>query len=716
MGKKLNFIAWIMVIAGLALAFKNTDNIWIVGDQNPAVDKVIEMGTGRIKYNGSAGQLQFSNDSGGIFKAIGSGGGGGTGGVNVLLNPNAETETTDNWTASGGAFAVGKAGDAGFAAADIGFDIFSFSWDAPGTAETLTSDQVAVPAGLFGKSCLARLQYKGGDVSQFVRVIDGGLDTLIEANLESGSGYQIIDLPFTCPSTGTFALQLDSDGATDPDVVFLDNLSLGENFLVGRVSQAVFVGSAKFEVANCAWTNITSSFSSYPVDADCVPTLKGDVVAATTTIPGARVLNASPGNYYIEVHLTAKGALDAGNTHAYQLNVDGSNVDRLKIDHDIDPTSKSDRLVLGGQVVKLSGGDLIIEILGAASSASFDNQLIGDNNSNTTIYVWRYPSDSDIAYSPDILNWRVSANISSSANEFPTGTSNVSAYTMMDAPDATMVNNSEGTIIAEIPCTGGNPSVGSTCSSGNERNGISFNLPRAGVTKVCVSFAHRLSMDQGEQVQTTFEIHEGDNTTGTTIQDGEERITHVFDAIPLSVGSYEQTRPFKVCGLFSMPTSGKKSFYLKYEQEVLNGPSNSNFVVAVPSGAFGEPDIHWEAWPVDQHVPNPVIVDNVTTEAEGGIKIVAGEFDKGAGNCSTVQETGDWIATSAHISAGRCNITMPSGIFPTRPMCTCTLTDHSADGMCVFLDITTTTIEVLMVDGSNNPINEPFDLICVGIK
>lgn len=64
------FFTTIVLIAMLLIAAKITDNILRIGDNNPAVDKIIDLSDGIIKWNASANKLQFSNDAGGGFDDI----------------------------------------------------------------------------------------------------------------------------------------------------------------------------------------------------------------------------------------------------------------------------------------------------------------------------------------------------------------------------------------------------------------------------------------------------------------------------------------------------------------------------------------------------------------------------------------------------------------------------------------------------------------------
>lgn len=173
-------------------------------------------------YPKSDGKL-YKMASDGAETAIGSGSGSGGSGINVLENADWETNSND-WTASGGTYTRTTT------AANVGFGSGAASWDASG-AQTLTSDQVSVPVGLYGQSCLGRVYVKGGDSNLTLRAIDGSSNVIdsTSTTLSTYSSYQPVSVSFVCPSSGTFALQVVA--GADAAIAYFDNAHLGSNFL-----------------------------------------------------------------------------------------------------------------------------------------------------------------------------------------------------------------------------------------------------------------------------------------------------------------------------------------------------------------------------------------------------------------------------------------------------------------------------------------------------
>lgn len=206
----------------------NGNNLTI-GDGTTA-SKVLKFNTGgspaSIRYNNSTSKIEFSNDNA-VFKAIGSGGGGGSGGIELLDNPGFEDGHNVNWTNSGGTFAAVTSGS------NLLFDLKSATFTASGSGQYIRSTAVAIPAGLYGGACLARIMYKGGDANWKLQVVDG-TGTLVVADtknvelvLKANSGTNAVpaEIGFTCPSSGSISLQLISTAAAAQ--IYLDNTHLG---------------------------------------------------------------------------------------------------------------------------------------------------------------------------------------------------------------------------------------------------------------------------------------------------------------------------------------------------------------------------------------------------------------------------------------------------------------------------------------------------------
>jgi hypothetical protein len=135
-------------------------------------------------------------------------------------NPGFESLRTF-WTASAGSFTTTTT------ASSVGFGSVAGCWDASATSQTLTSTQVTVPPALFGRSCRASLYWKGGSSLLTLKAIDGSLSTLGSVALSVAANYALADVAFTCPTSGTMAVQIASTG--DAPIACFDGVQLSEN-------------------------------------------------------------------------------------------------------------------------------------------------------------------------------------------------------------------------------------------------------------------------------------------------------------------------------------------------------------------------------------------------------------------------------------------------------------------------------------------------------
>lgn len=205
--KKKNILFWALAfISAVALAGVDRSNTFTLGNGSSSNKQiVVDKGSGstnpKIKWNNTNSRFEFTND-GTNFSAFGSGSGG-SAGINLLTNGDFEQGTTE-WTASAGSFAVTTT------AANVGGGLQSGSWTPAASTNTLTTDQKTILAGLYGRSCLAKVIYKktANNADHTLYVIDGSSNTLGSATLTVASTYTQATIPFVCPTSGTAAVRI----------------------------------------------------------------------------------------------------------------------------------------------------------------------------------------------------------------------------------------------------------------------------------------------------------------------------------------------------------------------------------------------------------------------------------------------------------------------------------------------------------------------------
>lgn len=607
---------------------------------------------GQFKVDESDGNLKQCKS--GAWSVV-AGTGGGSTGINIIENPDAESGTA-NWTNSGsGTFATTTT------AADVYFGTRSFSWDAAAASDTLTSDAVTIPAGLFGANCAAEIYYKGGDTNIKLQAYDGS-NVLAETTLSAATTYTAAYVTFICPSSGSLSIRLIA--SADAAIMYFDKAHLGTNERLSQISQAQFVGSAYFATtADCHWQRANSALGAFTANSACPgPTIdKANLGSWQTTdanLPKWTINDLPPGLY--KVTITGFSAIAGGTTTNASLAVnDGTNT----------------RGIAGGTTTNLvnpqgftvvawfeytTAGNRSFELYGASTTNSI---AVGNSTGNqrTTLTLERFPLSSQTAYTPDIANWRIDATISGA--DIDLGTGDTSSYVAGNNSGLTLTQRT-GSASVGISCSSTNDnSVGSTtCSAGNEELGVVTNLPRAGTVEICSSFGHRMVTSTSGAISCAFQWVRTANGSQTPVEEGGDRVPSA-----LGTASTNLINPIKVCGIFNVSSAAKHTFRLMYECDN-TATVTTNSIVGDASATVGQSDIHVTARYIDQNEPHPNILNTVTSTSSGGVKVVSA-FITNSGTPTVTSEDGDWINSLTDNGAGDVTVSFVSGTFLATPNC-----------------------------------------------
>jgi hypothetical protein len=181
-------------------------------------------------------------------------------------------------------------------------------------------------------------------------------------------------------------------------------------------------------------------------------------------------------------------------------------------------------------------------------------------------------------------SWFVHAYIDAASN-ISLGFIDVSSWTGVTASNLVMtVESAKGSLNAEIPCSGTNPSTGLTCSAGDEGLGVVFTVPYAPVSvEVCAFFNHRILGDNktGSLVN-FFELVETPNDSQTILQEGNSYIEHSLGGQALSNIHGSQ---IKLCTPFYFSTTGKKTIRLFHQVDATGATWDENAILVNSSVA-----------------------------------------------------------------------------------------------------------------------------------
>jgi len=630
---------------------------------------------------------------------------------NNITNPGGENGLV-GWSETGGGTMASES-----TAANIADGSKSVSFDAAANGDKLDSPAMTVPPGLYNRNCLAKVMYKGGDTNLKINVSDG-TNTLNSVTLVAATTYKRETLSFICPSSGTINVEVEA--TANAAIIYVDDVVIGENYLVGQVSQAELVAHIVYPAtASCLPALDNANFATLPAVAACpAPTVIQSTQTVNTTDNDKLDIvfdSLTTGTYHVTAYTTVSHAA-ASNvgmrivSSSGAANGRGCSLIATAASSDFQFICSYTETITVAKAVTWS-----IQLAETAAGAvTALNDTGGVNGSRETEWVVeRYPLSSQTVFTPDVAAWTGDWNIGGANGDL--GTAAQTAYTPIGNSLFDLVTN-PGSLPANITCNSTNPSTGSNCDVGTELIGVEFNVPRAGKIEVCMEFGHAIVLDQNETLSSIFQIVERQTNDQTVIiQEGKSRVSSQARHNDGAANTSQWGHPINICGTFDITSSGPHAFGLYYEQS-LSGLPNTNIVLGDRAGTEGQRDIHITARPLDSNAPMPVIVNSVATTSAGSVHLVSA-FITNAGSCVVTTEDGDWInGTPTHV-AGKCTITINSGVFSVAPVCTVTPVSNTvALAGQVFGTPTTTSVVTATHAFTGTATDANFHIICVGEK
>lgn len=701
----------------------NVDTTWEfnlgLGSANP-----------KFKWDAATSSLSFAND-GVNFKKLGSGSGGGGGGINALAEDNPDFETADppqSWTASGGTFSAETT-------APINGDQ-SGSWDSNASAQTLDSVLAEITAGFVGRACQAEIKYSypvgsNGDYKMVIRQFDdSGATEITVAELDlnvTTVGYVPAQLFFDCPDDAADDLRIRIESTVaDADPILLDDAFIGTGRNSFQLNQAsVYAAATWTGQAACAYTTTTiGSFESFPVDPDCPdPSVFGKAQIPPTKQWRLYVGDLEPGIYEVTFEAEVTAQTTPTDFNKYNLRIVDSDLDvGVTASHFAAVRSaNTDTSISGLNTSKITA---IFSYNSSKTNHFWEvqcNRVTGSQNcaaiatsSDGSLYaqVKKYPLNSAEAITLETTGFFLDVNIGGANPNL--GTGNVASYTAIGDSGLDLVNNNPA-FPAKIPCDGGNPSTGLTCSAGNEIIGVVFDAPTAGRYKACFEFSHQTSADVAGLSETTFQIIETADGSGTILSEGNSRIGSSSDVSSSATSTGAQ--PINLCGIFDFGSAGTKALKLAFEQSVAAN-FNSNIIRADRNVSIGQRDIHITVEKLTEQKPTPVFTDlqnslnSKVGSLVGGTKVYSAYLDTDG---SIYDEKGDWILSNVSGTAGRTVVNFQPGTFSTAPQCFVTSVSATNYVAAISAAPASTDFDIFMARTSDGVlIDGAFQMLCIG--
>jgi hypothetical protein len=497
----------------------------------------------------------------------------------------------------------------------------SLSWDPGDATATLVTSPATLSIG--GGACLAEFFYKGfgtADITAIVR--NGGGDDLSETvTLAAATEWQAVQLPFSCPTSGTVVLGLAALG--DAAIGYIDDAYLGRDYRVGATAQEellVFARRASSDQAVATVDPTTVVFNSEVID------LYGEYSTSTGVFTAKRA-----GTYIVSTTLRVAdytseellGAIAASSNSADECKTYNS-------------TSSTPRVTLASCVVVLDAGDTLEIKSDSVSDASYTVSA----DTGTFVTIKRAVSGSETVLRGDVSD--LSGSLKYAATTGCNWTVSAGTYTSPSADSDCPTPTTRGNMLA--PATKIPAGIAPRLIPGSYMviaQGSFYGDPSTSGTQTC-----------------GFQIYDGTTEGAKTISF--QGVNLGYGPIPVVTGEFTYS---------SLQTN--KQFEVRAVKTTGNG-TNCNI------SAQANNDFEIRIIPLSQGLPKPFIPGSVFAGRSGVTKVGVGRVNCAAASSVTLDPDG-MIDSLTNISSGVCELTLATGFFSAAP--TCVLTEFSNTGI-----------------------------------
>lgn len=546
--------------------------------------------------------------------------------------------------------------------------------DATGSGNTYVWALNTFGQGMKGQNCEARFIYEG-DASLYKTYINNGSNKVTsDLQLANPGIPQQVSINFPCgdlSASNTLVIESTSASAA---AISVAKVYVGLVTNLGNISQASFVAGVVYPAqTNCKWSS--TAVIGDVTDSDCTTrTLSGSAAAPSSTWPGFSVSNLPPGEYV--VYATGVGEHADAVSCNYAVSDGTTNQSIMSTNWGSATPNYVALSMVGRFTYTTTQSSVNFRIrLGnpqGASTCSLSNGATTDNT-QTELKLYRLPSSSETGLKNNTTPWYINANLA--GGDADLGTADVASYTELTNSALTLTPVS-GSAPVGVMCSSTNAATAptsstSTCAAGNESVGINFDIPEAGVYKVCAYFAHNVDLNAASTAAYAgFQLVETATNAQTILQQGGARTATAFEIVAGSGVNHRHTKPVTNCGFFTFSSTGIKGIRLMYEQDVI-GTIIGSSVTASAGSTFGQPDIRFEVTPVTRQTPQPLLVGSVTSNSSGLTKIEYAQVTPTNGSTCTVNsQSGSWISSTTPNATGDCTLTLTG--FTSTPICTIT--------------------------------------------
>lgn len=649
------------------------------GNKRIIIDNNAGASNPEIRFNNSTSKLEFAND-GSTFKSFGSGSGGDSG-INILADSNPDAESgTGSWSASGGSFTATST------AADVAVGAKSFEWD-PSGAQTLSSATVAMPAGVYGSACAAKIRYKTSVATYTLGVYDGSnvlQNTLV--TLPSSTNYVDGYAFFLCPTSGSLYLRIASAG--DVAKINFDSAFLGSNPLVSQVSQSTFVASGYISNpgSSCTWTRANTALGAFATSSTCPgPTVElnpgpGTLQTTDTDLPKFTLNNLPAGNY--QVIMSGNFGNSTSSTQSLAIN-DGTTTSGLQA---ANTNALQVPFSLTGNFSYTTGGNRTFELYGGSGSGTLSVDA-SVTNRYLTFAIYRYPSSAETAVA-----------IPNSGPAF--------AYAKHSGSDCSWTTTSTSFV---------NPSDDASCTFTSTR-AQNITLASVGSTSPAVTWTPDRLRDYEVCADVALSNATGTASAVARFVDGSN--VELIGSITSTVDSSGNTNEIKrMCGLISATSVSA----LTAKIQIAASSGTAKLGIPATGGTALPHSISWTVKALDTYMGAPILTSGMLTTnstATAGERVERAQINTvcSSSPCTITSQSGAWLTTVTRSATGTYLMNYAGSIFSAAPACHVmgSTNQNAYCGKDTSTAASASSYKFFCEDDLHALVDAAFDIICMG--
>jgi hypothetical protein len=596
----------------------------------------------------------------------------------ISSNSDFELNATTGFTSSGTPTTFEVQG------ATVGNGSYSLSYNPDADGEYFGSNAYTIPSGLLSRNGVACIRYKGADSNLELNLIDGSANEISSTAFVASTGWTDKCVNFIFPASGTITARVEAEG--DAAAGFFDDLFIGDanRVNISQISQAEIYGTKTWATTtNCSWSKTSNDWNAFSADTDCDDNARvftGQAIADASNdgqYPRIRFASLPPGVYKVSLYGRPLNSYSSTGGYCGFGFTDGTTI---KSEFSLYSTSTSDpqdgttysefytyTTVRGDTTFsaitdRFSGGGTCS--LGASPSTFSALNLV----------VERFPLTSEIAYKPELTNQVAGVIWQNVASCTFTATGGV--MTDADCNDPTRTYGGATATIDTLTLTKTNLKPGKyfVSTSGN--------------------YASQYLSSNTECI---FYLTDGTTTIGSSYAYSMTTVSPAGTGGSSGIIEYTAFQPTITFSVYATR---------------LGGGGSCNCYAFGTNQTCGISLI-----PLDQAVPLPNIMNNVTSPSNAGVRIASANLNCDSGSAITSQDD-TWISSIGNVASGACAVTIASGIFSATPNCFANGLGTTKDVRCQ-INATSTTAATLYItkpsDGTDLTAAD-CNIYCVGAK